>query len=456
LLENSLLSDAIAIWHSGLAAVSSDRLLYEAMHVNGSAIVVGEEDIPFASVRRIAVVGAGKAGAGMAAAVEEVLGERISKEKQLAGWVNVPADCVRPLKHINLHSARPAGINEPTPEGAAGAAEILRIVASLGPDDLCLCLLSGGGSALIPAPVEGIKLEDKLAVTRLLSAAGANIEQLNTVRKQLSRIKGGGLVQACRAGRLISLIISDVPGDRLDLIASGPTVEDRSTPAEALEILRQFSPSESDIPPAVVRWLERPDVGQVSNLPTERQIGNLPHVQNLIIGNNATAVDAAGAEAERRGYSHAMICTKEPEGEAEDVGRHLAAMARQMRDSPGPDCLISGGEPVVRLAEPLRRGLGGRNQQLALAALEALWEDSGRDVAFLAGGTDGEDGPTDAAGAFFDASVIHAARERGLSPRGFLARNDAYNFFAPLDALLKTGPTQTNVGDLRVVVTKRK
>jgi hydroxypyruvate reductase len=354
------------------------------------------------------------------------------------------------LKHIHLHAGRPPGVNEPTPDGAKGAEEILRIVASLGPNDLCLCLLSGGASALLPAPVEAITLEDKLAVTRLLSDAGANIEQLNTVRKQLSRIKGGGLARACRAGRLISLIISDVPGDPLDLIASGPTVEDNSTPAEALEILRQFARSEDDIPQAVLRWLERPQQS------TDSEVHTTCNVTNLIIGNNATAVDAAGMEAERRGYSHAMICAKESEGQAEEVGCNLAAMARQMRDSPGPDCLISGGEPVVRLVKASHRGRGGRNQQLALAALEALWDDGGSDIAFLSGGTDGEDGPTDAAGAFFDASVIQAARKRGLSPRDFLARNNAYNFFAPLDALLKTGPTQTNVGDVRVVVTKQR
>jgi hydroxypyruvate reductase len=174
-----------------------------------------------------------------------------------------------------------------------------------------------------------------------------------------------------------------------------------------------------------------------------------------VIGNNATAVDAAGMEAERRGYSHAMLSARQSEGQAEDVGRHLAAMARQMRGQPGPDCLISGGEPVVRLIEAARRGQGGRNQQLALAALETFWEDGARDVAILSGGTDGEDGPTDAAGAFFDASIVQAARDRRLSPQDFLARNDAYHFFAPLDALLKTGPTHTNVCDLRVVVTRQ-
>ncbi len=446
-MSRTLLSDALAIWHAGLNAVRSDQLIRESLHVEGPLLIIGDEEISLRSLRRIVVVGAGKAGAGMAAAVEEVLGPTLTEEKQLTGWVNVPADCVRPLKWIRLHAARPAGVNEPTAAGEAGATEILRLVESLAPDDLCLCLLSGGGSALLPAPVEAITLDDKLAVTRHLSAAGANIEQLNTVRKQLSRIKGGGLARACRAGRLVSLILSDVLGDPLDLIASGPTVEYSSTPEAALALLEQFSSHEADIPAAVLQWLRRP---QLQRPPPP----DCP-VTNLVIGNNATAVDAAGMEAERRGYSHAMISARQSEGLAEDVGRHLAAMARQMRDRPGPDCLISGGEPVVRLVESSRRGQGGRNQQLALAALEAFWEDGARDVAFLSGGTDGEDGPTDAAGAFFDAGILQAARKKGLSPQEFLTRNDAYRFFQPLDALLKTGPTHTNVCDLRVVVTRR-
>ena len=250
-----------------MTAVRSDQLVRDALRVEGPLLVVGDEEIPLRSLRRIVVVGAGKAGAGMAAAVEEILGSKLAEEKQLAGWINVPADCVRPLKWIRLHAARPAGVNEPTAAGAAGAAEILRLVESLEPDDLCLCLLSGGGSALLPAPVEAITLEDKLAVTRHLSAAGANIEQLNTVRKQLSRIKGGGLARSCRAGRLVSLVISDVLGDPLDLIASGPTVEDRSTPEAALAVLQQFSAREAGISAAVFEWLQRP----------QPQPGSRPH-----------------------------------------------------------------------------------------------------------------------------------------------------------------------------------
>jgi len=439
--------DALRIWQAGVDAVRSERLVREALRVEGSTLLIADERLPLDAVRRIGVVGAGKAGAGMAAAVEELFGPRLIEQKQLAGWVNVPADCVRQLTRIKLHAARPPGVNEPTPAGAAGSLEILRIVESLGPDDLCLCLISGGGSALMPAPVEGITLDDKLAVTRYLSAAGANIEQLNTVRKQLSRIKGGGLARACRAGRLVVLIISDVLGDPLDVIASGPTVEDTSTPQAAFRVLDRFTARNSEISPKVFEYLEQKQ--------HTRQPRPTTQVTNLVIGNNATAVDAAGLEAERLGYSHAMLSAERSEGPAEQVGRHLAEMALRMRDQPGPDCLISGGEPVVTLVDESRRGLGGRNQQLVLAALERLADDGAKGIALLSGGTDGEDGPTDAAGAFLDAAVLFAARQQDLDPADYLARNDAYHFFQPLDALIKTGPTHTNVCDVRVIVVDR-
>ena len=337
-------------------------------------------------------------------------------------------------------------MNEPRPEGAAGARQIVRLVESASPDDLCLCLISGGGSALMPAPVEGISLDDKLQVTQYLSAAGANIEQLNTVRKQLSRIKGGGLIRACRAGRIVSLIISDVLGDPLDVIASGPTTEDSSTPQAALDVLDTFA-ARGALPSAVFDYLQQKQ--------DAKQPGPACRVTNLIIGNLATAVDAAGLEAERLGYEQAMVCAEKSEGQAEDVGRHLAEMALKMRAGPGPNCLISGGEPVVTLVDVSRRGQGGRNQQLVLAALEELADDGARGMAILSGGTDGEDGPTDAAGALLDASVLAGAKERQLDPADYLARNDAYNFFRPIDALIRTGPTHTNVCDVRVVVVDR-
>jgi hydroxypyruvate reductase len=445
--------DALAIWRAGVAAVQSDRLVRENLRVDGDWLLIGDEELPLASIGRIVVVGAGKAGAGMGAGVEQALGEKLLAAKQLTGWINVPADCVRNLSRIQLHAARPAGMNEPTAAGVNGSEKILELVGSLRPNDLCLCLISGGGSALLPAPIAGVSLADKQQLTRQLSAAGANITELNTVRKQLSRIKGGGLARACRAGRLFAFIISDVIGDPLEIIASGPTVLDTSTPQAALDVLSRLQLSES-APPSIIAYLQRAaaDKAKARQKPT-------CEVTNLVIGNNAVAVDAAGCEAERRGYSHAMLSATSQEGTAEEVGTHLAEMARRMRDEPGPDCLITGGEPTVRLVPSAERGRGGRNQQLALAGMLKLMDTASGNpldgIALLSGGTDGEDGPTDAAGAIVDAALYKRMIASGLDPLAALRRNDAYNFLEPLAGLLKTGPTHTNVCDVRVVVVDR-
>ncbi|MCG8584520.1 MAG: DUF4147 domain-containing protein, partial [Pirellulales bacterium] len=420
--------DALAIWQAGVDAVRGERLVSQVVRVEGSTLWVADEPIELDDVGRIVVVGAGKAGADMAVGIEQSLGKEILAEKQVTGWLNVPDGCQRPTTNITLHAARPAGVNEPTLAGVQGTRNILELVESLSSDDLCIALISGGGSALLPAPIDGVSLEDKLAVTRHLSGSGANIQQLNTVRKHLSRIKGGGLARSCRGGRLIALIISDVTGDPLDIIASGPTVQDASTAADALAVLEQFKvdPALRDRLAAAISRTSRTDQPTCS-------------VSNHIIGNNAVAVDAAGLEAERRGYSFSMSSAREPEGLAEDIGRHLADMAIRMRDSAGPDCLITGGEPVVELADSAIRGRGGRNQQLVLAALERLAEENADEGIVLAsGGTDGEDGPTDAAGAFLRPGMLAAARQKELDPADFLSRNDAYNFFAPLDALIVT------------------
>lgn len=464
--QQQLRDDALAIWKAGVDAVDSERLVRQTVYVDGEDLVVGDERFPLVDIDRIAVVGAGKAGAGMAAGLEQALGE-VANSKRLTGWVNVPEDCLRPLRLIHLHGARPAGVNEPTEAGVVGARQILELVSSLGPRDLCFCLISGGGSALLPAPVEAITLADKQAVTKHLSGAGANIEELNTVRKQLSRIKGGGLARACGAGCLVTLIISDVIGDPLDVIASGPTIQDSKTSQDALDVLERFHAREAGIAASVFDYLEAQggrESCSVSGLSMKDTTGpkKTPDafpckVHNLVIGNNAAAVDAAGIEAERRGYSHAMTAATTLEGAAEDVGRHLADMAIRMRDEPGPDCLITGGEPIVQLVDTATRGKGGRNQQLVLAAVLHLLEaDSGKDLALrnlalLSGGTDGEDGPTDAAGAFVDQEIAAAFQQQGLDPQSYLRRNDAYHFFEQLNALIKTGPTHTNVCDLRVV-----
>jgi hydroxypyruvate reductase len=441
-----LRDDALAIWRAGVEAVRSDRLVRANVRVDGDVLTICDHEFDLTQIDRIAIVGAGKAGAGMALGLEEALGPQLLFAKRVEGWVNVPDDCVRSVACTTLHPARPAGKNEPTEEGIAGTQEILRRVAALGPNDLCICLISGGGSALLPAPVEGVSLAEKQGLTRFLSGAGANIQELNTVRKRLSQIKGGGLARACRAGTLVALIISDVLGDPLEVIASGPTVVDSSTPSDALAVLARFDPQRQHVGANIYRALESAD--------RPLRGGPTCEVINEVIGNLAVAVDAAGMEAERRGYSHAMLVAREMEGPAEDIGRKLAKLALLMRSSDGPDCLITGGEPVVQLAPESERGLGGRNQQLVLAAADE-WQSSGASgegIVLLSGGTDGEDGPTNAAGAMLDTEILALSQQLGLNVAEHLRRNNAYRFFDACGGLIKTGPTHTNVCDVRVVV----
>jgi hydroxypyruvate reductase len=446
-----LRADVERIWRAGVAAVLPARLVPEHVQVDGDCLIVDDDSIDLASVRRIAIVGAGKAAGAMAVALEKVLGRQLFAEKNVVGWVNVPADCVESTERVHLHAARPAGVNEPRPEGVTGTREIRKIVSSLTKSDLCICVLSGGGSALLPAPIDPLPLDEKIRLTRLMSAAGANIEQLNTVRQQLSLVKGGKLALDCTAGWLITLAISDVLGDPPDIIASGPTMLTSKTAADALAVLEELNLAGDPSIESAVRYLNNHRNSKIAG--RAEGIGPPAQMSFHILGNNATAVDAAGVEAEQLGYSHAMIAATKPERSAEEVGRHLASMALRMRDEPGPDCLISGGEPTVTLVDEHVRGDGGRNQQLALAAFANLGDC--HDIALLAGGTDGEDGPTNAAGAFVTQEVVRAARSRQLAPAEFLARNDAYHFFDRAGGLYKTGPTRTNVCDLRIAAVGR-
>lgn len=442
---SQLRNDAETIWRAGVAAVDSAWLVEQAVGVDGDQLIVGDLPVSLSWLNRIAVVGAGKAGAGMAAAFEEQVGPELLE--RVTGWVNVPEDCIRPLERITLHGARPAGHNEPTAAGVLGSEKILEIVSSLTENDLCVVLLSGGGSALLPAPVTS--LEDKQIVTRHLMQSGATINELNCVRKQLSRIKGGNLVRATRA-RTVSLIISDVIGDPLEVIASGPTYPDNSTPDDALAVLKRFGSRET-IPPSVWDYLEAKAAANESPRPLSR-------VHNFVIGNNDVALDAAAEAAQQAGYNVVSLGSENC-GEARSEGEVLAKLARQISETSDPvalpACILSGGEPIVRLAETNQPRKGGRNQELALAALKALGEDGLANTVVLSGGTDGEDGPTDAAGAVACSDVCQAANAQNLDPDDYLVINNSYEFFDKAGGLLKTGPTHTNVMDLRVVLVGR-
>lgn len=440
--------DAEAIWQAGVAAVNSSLLVRNAVRCRATTLEVCGEAFDLTSLDRLIVVGAGKAGAGMALGLETALGSRLLDTK-VTGWINVPADCVRPLHRIHLHAARPAGLNEPTAAGVFGSERILELVASQREHDLCLVLISGGGSALLPLPLDGIRLADKQAVTRHLSRAGATIHELNAVRKRLSRIKGGGLLRAATAGRMIALIISDVIGDPLDVIASGPTVCDDGTAADAIDVLNRFTtPMPGDPVPASVRNVLRAqaECGQARELPRIS-------CRNVIVGNNETALNAALAHAKSLGFEVRSLGAGRG-GIARDVGVELAelCLAARRESLDHSICFIGGGEPVVKLVPTEQPRAGGRNQELALAATCRLWNDGLDGLAILSGGTDGEDGPTDAAGAVCDAIVREAAQQRGLDPAAFLAINDSYTFFNQTNGLLQTGPTHTNVMDLQVAV----
>jgi hydroxypyruvate reductase/glycerate 2-kinase len=439
---------ARTIWQAAVAAADPVALVRAALTEPNTPLRHAVE-----AAERIAVVGGGKAGAAMAAGAEAGLADRLDR---VTGVVNVPRETVRPLQRIELHAARPAGVNHPTAEGVAGVERILDLVRRAGPNDLCLCLHSGGGSALLPAPVEGVTLEDKQRVTKLLHACGATIDEMNCVRKHLSGIKGGRLAQAfphAEGGRraLYSLIISDVVGDPLDVIASGPTAADPTTFADALAVLDRFG-LRAQAPRSVVAHLE---VGAAGRYP--ETLKELPaHVHNLILGNNSKALEASQRVAESLGY-RVLNLGAFIEGDTQQAATVLAGIVRSIRVdgqplSP-PACVLSGGETTVTL--PPDHGRGGRNQEFVLAALHKLGAAGMRGVVILSGGTDGEDGPTDAAGALADAGTLERAQQQGLPIADHLRRHNAYPFFDATDDLLKTGLTQTNVMDVRVLLIAR-
>jgi len=431
-----LRATARAIFDAGIAAGDAGRLVGRTLTLEGRRLSAAHWSLDLDGVRRIVVVGAGKAAGAMAARVEAMLGERIAE-----GLV-----VVKEARGLALERIRVAEAGHPLPDerGQRAADEVLQVVRRAGPDDLVLALISGGGSALLPSPVEGVSLAEKQAVTRLLLEAGATITELNTVRKHLSALKGGQLARAAFPARMLVLALSDVIGDPLDVIAAGPTEPDPSTFADALRVLDTFG-LRWRVPSAARQYLEAGARGQVPETPKP---GNplFAAVTNLVIGNNGLVVEAAREEAMRRGYTP-LVLTRSVQGEAREVARVFAAVLREAVSSwqpvAPPACVIAAGETTVTVRGS---GKGGRCQEFCLAlAPELAALDR---VVVLAAGTDGSDGPTDAAGAIVDATTLERARAKGLDARAALTANDSYPFFSTLGDLVVTGGTGTNLMDL--------
>jgi glycerate 2-kinase len=416
---------ALSIFRAALAAASP-----------ADAVIQYLERRNFDRFENIFVIGSGKAGASMAQAAERVLGRRIT-----AGLMNVKDGNTARLRRIELN---PSGHPVPDERGVAGAERIAEMAEAAGARDLVLCLISGGASALMPAPAPPITLEEKQSVTRLLLACGANIHEINCVRKHISRIKGGQLARLAAPAAVEALLLSDVIGDDTGVIGSGPAAPDASTFADAAAILEKYGIAGRV--PASIR--ERIAAGLCGGVPETPKPGDplFRRVRNTVIGSNRLALDAAARRARALGF-RTLVLASEIEGETREIARMHAAIARQIVKSGQPvrppACIITGGETTVTLKG---EGLGGRNQEFALAA--ALDIAGLPNVVVFSAGTDGSDGPTDAAGAMADGETL----TRNPNARGFLEANDSYHYFESVGDLVKTGPTNTNVMDVRLVL----
>ncbi|MGA3076897.1 MAG: glycerate kinase [Bryobacteraceae bacterium] len=424
-IEARLRRQALAIFKAALRAANPADAVADRL---------ARED--FSGYRHIYVVGAGKAGAAMARATERALGRPIAR-----GLLNVKYGYVAPLRRIELNEC---GHPVPDQRGVEGARRIAEIAAGAGPDDLVLCLISGGASALLPLPADPITLDEKQEVTKLLLACGASIHEINAVRKHISRIKGGQLARLAYPARVLSLLLSDVIGDDLDVIGSGPTAPDASTFALARTILEKYGIFQR-VPAAVRERMESGVRGEIPETP-KRGERIFTRVRNVVIGSNRLAVDAAAVRARQLGFRTLVLSTF-VEGETREIARMHAAIAKEIvhagRPLKPPACVITGGETTVTLRGD---GLGGRNQEFALSA--AIDISGLPNVVVLSAGTDGSDGPTDAAGAIADGRTL------ARNPRApeFLARNDSYHYFEGLRDLIVTGPTNTNVMDVRLIL----
>lgn len=441
-LHSALRDAAVQIYRAGLEAVAPDSAIKAQCRLEGAVLTVGSSRYDLDKYQRIIVLGAGKAGASMAKAIEQLLGDRIS-----AGLVCVKYGHVEKLETIELMEA---GHPLPDANGLAAARAIYELAQSADEQTLAVGLISGGGSALLPLPVDQVSLEDKQEATRMLLASGARIHEINAIRKHLSLIKGGGLAKAVFPATLITLLLSDVVGDDLDSIASGPCVPDSTSYADCLAIVEKYQLG-SCLPETVFSYLQSGAAGRAEETPKADQ-PFFQQTQNLIVASNFNALNQARLKAEELGY-HSLLLSSMIQGETRVVAQNHVAIAREIElhdlPVPRPACLLSGGETTVTIKGT---GKGGRNQEFVLAAARELAHFE--DIVVFSAGTDGTDGPTDAAGAIADNQTLARAAELDLDAGAFLNNNDAYHFFDRLNDLYKTGPTHTNVMDLRILIVK--
>ncbi|MGA0039885.1 MAG: DUF4147 domain-containing protein [Pirellulales bacterium] len=459
----TLREDAEAVWQAALAAVAPDRLVTRRWKIEGDQLF--EDRVPldppvrFDRAKRIVVVGGGKAAAGLAAGLEELLPATLP----VSGLIGVPAGCGLALPRLEVREVRPVGRNEPTEACVTATHEMLAMLADLTHDDIALAVVTGGGSAILTAPLPGIPLAEITACTRWLSEHGATIGELNQVRQAISSVKAGGLARRCGAGRLVVLVISDVIGDPLETISSGPCMPVAIDPAAALATLERFSLPKAGIAPSIVAHLQTSAVPASAHHAQATQAApdgrwRTPSgcdVSHHMLASNATALQAAADQAAQLGYRIRLRPADPAVHEtANDVGRRLAAEGLDALRSAGQQrlAILEGGEATVDL--PAAHGIGGRNQQSVAAALDCLvpLEPWPAGLLLASIGTDGEDGPTDAAGGVATDAVAAAIADQRLSPADAVRRCDAFPLLRSSGGLVHTGPTGTNVADLRMVL----
>jgi len=438
-----LRTDASRIFNKGLEAVEPRAAVKRNCRLDGDTLHIADSAYDLSRVKNIFVIGTGKASAPMAAAVEDILGDRIS-----SGIVNVKYGHTAETRRITLVEA---GHPVPDKNGQDGAQSILDLARAAKEGDLLICLISGGGSALLPLPCEGMTLKDKQDTTNVLLACGATIHEINAIRKHLSGAKGGQLARAAYPADIISLMLSDVIGDDLDVIASGPTVPDFSTYKDCMDIFLKYDIVKK-LPDKVISHMNAGIAGKLPETPKEGDPA-FEKTKNLVIGSNIDAIRAAKAEADVLGYN-TVVLSSMIEGETREVALVHGAIAREVLKSgyplASPACILSGGETTVTIRGD---GKGGRNQEFSLAvAMDIADHDH---IVVLSGGTDGNDGPTDAAGALADNQTVRRAEAMNLSAQVYLNNNDSYHFFEKLGDLLITGPTNTNVMDVRILLAEK-